>query len=75
MRILVFREIRAEFAWTGDHWAGDVLLLVFAVSSFDRANDEGTDRYTRPLGPVAQPVVQRFRDIDSGADRHDMIMS
>src|ERR1700677_4275906 len=76
MRILVYRESRPELALGPNERAGHTLaLLRLGVGLLNCSNNERTDGCARTFGTLAQALMQRFGDVDSGPDSHDIIMS
>jgi len=76
MGVLVSWKLRTEFARASDQRAGHaVTFLGLAIGLLESTNDQGTNRGPRALCSVAQLVVQRLRNINSGSDGYDIIMS
>jgi hypothetical protein len=76
MGILIHREARSTLAFGCNERAGYAAAFFrLRIGLFQGADDEGSDGGTGTLGAVAEPVVERFRNIDGGSDWHDMIMS
>ncbi|PYT22390.1 MAG: hypothetical protein DMG57_35395 [Acidobacteria bacterium] len=76
MGVLVFWKLRTEFTAAGDQRAGHAVTpFGLAVGLLESANNQSPNRGSRALCSVAQFVVQRLRNINSGSDSHNMIMS
>ena len=76
MRILVFGELRSELALTTHKWTGHGFLLSRgSIGLLKSVDDQTADGGAGTLGPVTQPFMEGFRDIDRGSDRHAVIMA
>lgn len=69
MRVLVFRIPRSPLPCCLDQWTRHGYSLCGrGVCLLDGAYDQAADGNARALRPVPQLVMQRFWNIDSGAD-------
>ncbi len=76
MGIFVFGELWAKLARTTHERASYRFLLAgLRVHRFDCSDDERTNRCPGAFRAMSKPVVQRFRDVDSSTNGHDITMS
>jgi len=75
MGILVHGEARPKLACARNEGAGyPFALFRLGIGLLDRSHNEGTDRDAGGMGALFQPLVQRFRELDSGSGGHEIIM-
>ena len=76
MGVRVLGEGGTKLAPTGNQRTPHVLaLLGRAVNLRDGLDNQCADRDARPLRPMPEPVIQRFRDANGSPDGYDTTMS
>jgi hypothetical protein len=77
MRTRILRKRRAKLPRTLNQRTCETVaaLVRVRIGLLDGPYDQRTDGSPGLRGQIPQPVVQRVRKVDSGADRHDVIMS
>jgi hypothetical protein len=76
MRILIFREARAQLATSSDQRAGhEVALLPITVGLLEGSNNQRADRDARLLRPMVECGVQRFREVHGRSNWHTCVMA
>jgi len=76
MRIFILRKLRPQPASTANQRTGNGLFPSgVLVDLFESIDDQAAYGSAGTLSPMAQAIVQRFRNIDGGSDCHIIIMA